>query len=293
MAITFYPNLIHYSGFDPSAEPSVEGQGYASSGGETTGAAYDVVDNRNDNVITVDTDGETASFGFRITLTSNIAPDFCIIDGHNLATANAETNIIYDYGGVTGDQTLDTAYSGTLGSALTAEGIDSDEVEAPANDGVMLINFSGSANSDDDWFVAFDEDPNNIPDNFHADVTIGEISLGASFSPAHGPEINALFSYKMPGYTNISGGGQKYGYAVHTNYQRAWRLNWKFMSDSDKTSLENVFKYTNGTQFPFYIDLGEAATPQLYYVRFVPDTLSFTALTDDAWAVTVSIEEEL
>ena len=72
-------------------------------------------------------------------------------------------------------------------------------------------------------------------------------------------------------------------------------MTWKYMSDSDKGLLEDIFLFTRGTRNPFYIDLSGplgAATPQLFYVRFMSD-LKFTGLTKDAWQVTVDIEEEI
>ena len=287
MAVTFYPNLIHYAGFDASAEPGLSNQNYACSGGETTGPGYDLVDNRRDNVLTFDTNGEADNPVINMVMTTAYEINFVIVDNHNFNTADADLLIVYNWGTSTDTLTGHSAWSGTLGSALSAETISNYRVLVPA-DGICLNTFTAA--TDEDWGL---EIPDNDDDNFNADVTLGEIAIGKSFSPAHSPEINIVSSYRMPGYTNISGGGQKYGYAIHTNYQRAWRLNWQFMSDANKTSLENIFKYTNGTQYPFYIDLGEAATPQLYYVRFVPNSLDFTQLTNDAWAVTVAIEEEI
>ena len=72
-------------------------------------------------------------------------------------------------------------------------------------------------------------------------------------------------------------------------------MSWKYMSDSDKSNLEDIFLFTRGSKYPFYIDLQAPlgnSTPTLFYVRFMRP-LSFRGLTKDAWAVTVDIEEEV
>ena len=75
--------------------------------------------------------------------------------------------------------------------------------------------------------------------------------------------------------------------------REAWSLTWDVITASNKADIETVWTITDGPRYPFYIDLGEAATPQLYYVRFMQDTLRFTKLTNDAYTCTINIESEV
>jgi len=283
LSVTFYPNMIQHVGFAAADEPSVTTQNYACSGGETTGAAYDCVDNRRTNQLTVDTNGEGTDFHIELDLTSSLTADFCIIDNHNLNTATGLFSI--QQGGA--DVIPTSSYSGTLGGALAADGIDAFEI-TPVADGIVLAKFTSSA--DAGWDLLFLDVAGT---NFGADCLFGELCLGTSFAPAFSPELQPTFDYDMPGSSfNESDSGQRYGFSTHTNKRRAWKMTWKYMSDANKASLETIFLYTRGVKNPFYIDLGESATPHLYYVRFMRG-LSFKGLTKDAWQVDMFIEEEL
>ena len=293
MSVTFYPNYIQYAGFSATAEPSIVGQGYACSGGETTGPAYDLADNRRTNTITIDTNGEATDFTVDFDLTANITnANFGIIDNHNLYTADA--TVLFEHSGGT-DIPCDTYYSGPLGSELTTISKDGSEAavgEHSTADGILVGNFT-SAVTDSAFEVSIKDYEG---DSFDADVTMGEIAIGVSFAPAFNPELQPTFGYDLPGSGfNESDGGQRYGFSTHSNPRRAWHFQWKHMSDANKTSLETVFKVTGGVKYPFYIDLGDilgATNPQLYYVRFLKP-LSFKGLTKDAWQVDIMIEEEL
>jgi len=282
MAVTFYPNNIHYAGFDAAAEPTITGETYTSSGGETSGAVYDLVDNRETNKVTIDTNAAATTIPIRLDVTSSLSCDFAIIGNHNLNTSGALFDI--EQGGA--NVTLTASYSGTLGSETAADAA----AGTPDADGVTLVTFSSVA--DTQWEIELDSSDGN----YDADATIGEIAFGASKAPSFNPELQPLFGYDMPGSSyNESDGGQRYGFSTHTDERRSWRMTWKYMSDVDKKKLEDVFLWTRGVKFPFYIDLGpvlRATNPQLYYVRFVRP-LSFTGLTADAWQVTIDIEEEI
>ena len=284
MSVTFYANSIQKIGFAAATEPTIVGETYTCSGGETTGVLYDLVDNRRTNVCTWDTNAQTVLTTVRIDTTTSLTATNCIIDNHNLNTAGAVIDI--EQGGT--DVTLGTAFSGTLGTALSADSVGS--VVTIGADGVTLINFTSAA--DTQWEVEIGYSGGS----FTSDITMGEILLASSFAPSFNPELQPTFGYDMPGSSfRESEGGQRYGFSTHTNDRRSWRMTWKYMSDSDKGLLEDIFLFTRGTRNPFYIDLSGplgAATPQLFYVRFMSD-LKFTGLTKDAWQVTVDIEEEI
>jgi len=285
MSVTFYPNKIQYSGFAGADEPSISGQVATMSGGETSGSLYDLLDNNREVTLSIDTSGETTAADIQVEVTTAISCNFVIIDNHNLKTADAFYRLEQ---GDSPIETMSTAFSGTLGSALSADTIDgNDEEITVVADGISLAKFTSA--TDTRWEVIIED-----VSTFDADVTLGELILGTSFTPAFSPELNQTYKYmyKTSGFVESSG-GKKYGFARDTTAQRQWRLFWKYMSDANKTSLQTVFDITRGSKFPFYIDFGEAATPQLYRVRFIENSLSFTQLTKDAWSVSVVIEEEI
>lgn len=282
MSVTFYANSIQKIGFDAAAEPSNNGETYTCSGAETTGPLYDLLDNRRTNVCTWDSLNQSVVTTIRVDATVSISAKSCIIDNHNLNTAEVDLDI--EQGGA--NITLTNSYSGTLGSELTADST----AGTPDSDGVTLITFGSVA--DTQWEIEMNM--NNDP--FKANITMGEICLSSSFAPAHNPELQANFGYDMPGSSfRESEGGQRYGFSTHTNQRRSWRMTWKYMSDGNKTLLEDIFLFTRGTRNPFYIDLSGPlgnTNPTLFYVRFM-QPLNFQRVTGDAWQVTVDIEEEI
>ena len=283
MSVTFYPNLIHYAGYDAAAEPTNSGETYTCSGGETTGILYDLLDNRRTNKVTWDTNGETVTTTVKIDTTASMSCDFAIIDNHNLNTAGADFDI--EQGG--SNITLASSYSGTLGSELSADS----SAGEPDADGITLVKFTDAA--DTQWEIEIDD----VDAGFNADIYIGEIVLGNYYAITQNPELQPNFDYDLPGSSyRESDGGQRYGFSTHENERRRWRLTWKYLNDTQKLTLEtNVFKFTRGVKYPFYIDLSGPlgnTSPTLYYVRFMRP-LQFIGLTKDAWQVTMDIEEEI
>ena len=282
MAVTFYPNYTQHSKFDAAAEPTITGETYTCSGGETSGPAYDLLDNRRTNIVTLDSNGESEIMTIRVDVANSHTNNFAIIDNHNLGTV--VVNLHIEQGG--SNVTITDSYSGTLGSELSADS----QAGEPDNDGISLLQFDSVA--DTQWELEI----NVTNGNYSADAAIGEMLFGFSKSPARNPELQSIFDYDLPGSSiRESEGGQRYGFSTHTNERRAWRLTWKYMSDANKVDLEFVFLLTGGVKRPFYIDLGPilgATNPQLFYVRFMRP-LSFKVITKDAWQVTVDIEEEI
>jgi hypothetical protein len=281
--ITFYPNKIMYAGFDAAAEPSISGQVATMSGGETTGPLYDLLDNRRTTQLSIDTNGETTAAVIQVDATASLTADYAIIDNHNLKTADAFYYIEQGDALITG---ISAAYSGALGSALTADVVNTGEVTVGI-DGIALVLFTSAA--DTKWELLIKD-----TDTFDADVVLGELVLGSAISLSAVPEQdpNYDYGYKTSGYIE-SGGGSKYGYGVSNTGQQRWRLNFKYMLDADVVLLKGVLDITKGSKYPFYIDLGESATPHLYRVRFLENTLNFKKLTGGAWSGYVLIEEEI
>jgi len=283
LSVIFYPNYINYVGYDKTAEPSITTQGYACSGGETTGPAYDLLDSRRTTVITIDTSGEATDFTVDFDLTANITLcNFCIIDNNNFATAQVDLYIRNNIS----TQMVPTAWGGILGSQLSVREVTSNLIVRPG-DGMMLATFTGS--TENNWDISFN-DSDGL--KYAADVTMGEIFLGVSCTPSISPNINPTKSYRYGSTALQSDGGQKYGFKKY-GARRGWRLSWDYLSSTDKTNLETVFAVTEGMRYPFYIDLGETSPPTLYLVRFNQESLEFQQKTVNAYGLTIDIEQEL
>ena len=286
MSVTFYPSYFHYAGFDATAEPSVTPQQYACSGGEATGAAYDLVDNNNNNVITIDTNGETGSFYVDFDLTTAITgANFAIVDNHNLKTADANIGLSHDNPSVL--VTVTGQWSGPLGSTLTAESESSEYIINPT-DGVLLFTFTAAPENTGWTFEIYDTGS----DNFDADVTMGEMAIGISFTPSMSPDIGVPRGYEYGIDTQESYSGQTYAFERY-GLKKSWRLNWKYLSTTDKTGFETLFAVLKNSKHPFWIDLGETSPPTLYFVRIVENSVTLTEITGSAYSLGLTIEEVL
>ena len=285
MAVTLYPNYIWFAGFASTAEPSITTQNYACSGGETTGPAYDLLDNNNNNVITIDTFEETTDFVVDIDLTAAITgANFAIVDNHNFGTAGGEIKITYS----TTTQAIASAYSGTLGSALGVITVTSNEIIQPT-DGILLANFTGTRTSQN-WEVDIEHD-GVVLGQFNADVTMGEVAIGVKCAISVSPDANMPYDIEYGNELSMTRSGQKHSTQLYGK-KRAWTLSWNVLQTADLTNLITAYNVCNGTHRPFWIDLGEAATLQLYFVRFT-GALRYTKLMVGAYAVSFSVEEEL
>ena len=282
--VKLYANLLWGAGFNSENEPGVAGQNYVCSGGETSGPAYDLVDAKNTSVITLDTNGETTDFSIEFDLTNDIEVDSIIVDAHNFRTADAKIDIHYEDGVYDIQATMNTAYSGTLGTALAAQTITSSVVQNPA-DGILLMNLTAI-----DMTVSLLRGDGAT--TFNADVTIGEIYLCKKMEFSIAPETPEIIRNYNGITINESRGGQKSSYK-RFGERKAWRLNWPILSETDKDNFLTVVETTEGRRYPFYIDLGEAATPQLYFVRFVQDSISLKKLTTNAYSLSFEVEAEV
>ena len=127
---------------------------------------------------------------------------------------------------------------------------------------------------------------------FDADITIGEVALGVSFTPTVSPDVPQPESIAYGNTITQSRGGQKNAVQFFGK-RRRWTLGWKIIQETDMTSLKAVWDACNGTLYPFWIDLGEGSSnPLLYYVRFAGD-FNATKLTHQAYSIRLIIEEEL
>ena len=282
--VTIYANYLPYAGYSATDEPSVVNETYESSGGETTGPAYDVADNKRTTLLTIDTNAQTTNPIIDFDLTTNMVDvDFAIIDNHNFNTAGVKVGIAESLASI--DM---TAYEASgPGVTTAASTVTASQVITPV-DGISLILLS-TATTGNDWKVGIEENGAN----YTANVTIGEIILGKKFAFSYAPDTPEEIS-TFDGVTNtVSRGGQKSSFKSY-GVRKAWKLSWPILLEADKTSLQTIYEdITEGSHRPFYIDLGEESTPKLYYVRFMDNSLRIRKLTAQAYEVSFMIESEI
>lgn len=287
--ITFYPNYVQYIGFTASAEPSITGETYSCSGDETTGGAYDLVDNKRGTPVTIDTLSQTTQplIDFDLSSTPADAFDFAILDYHNLATADGNVTIQYSTSSTTCE--VLTAYSGALGEVLTSVSIlpVTYFVENPP-DGILIFTFTSQTSAN--WnFKFYAHTP-----SYDANLSIREAIIGKKYAVTIAPDLNPLIISNYHGVVvKKTPAGQNQGFGNYTGERKAWQLNWSVLSETHKNGILKVWQVCNGNKFPFYIDLGEAEYPKLYYVRFVDNSLTFRKLSAAAYEVSVMIESEV
>lgn len=282
--VTFYPNYFHYEGFSRSAEPSITLETYTSSGGETSGPAYDLVDFRRDNVVTTDSNGQTTNVVIDMDLTSNITDaDFVIIDNHNFNTAGADVQIAES----SGNKNITGYEASGLGVTTSASTNDGTAKLTTPTDGILLVNIT-TAVTGNDWQIGLEENGAT----FDADITIGQWFVGKKCTPSRPANDDFSEGYSNEGiFINRTGGGLKYGFKRFAP-KKFWQLTFEHLTDTDKDNLEELWLVTDGQLRPFYVDLGEETTPKLYFVRFAMDRMSFVKEGTSTYRLTIQLEEE-
>ena len=283
--VTFYVNELWSSDFDKSNEPSITGETYTCSGGETSGAIYDIVDGRQETVVTIDTNGQSTSPDVETELTNDITDaDFFIVDNHNLDTAGSDLSI-RDSGG--SNLALSGYWGGTVGEELTAQsysgGINS--VQQPT-DGIFL-GILDTASTDDQWILHL-----FTSTTFATDITIGQKFVGKKREITLAPDMPEFYNNYDGIGINTSAGGQK---TTIKNYgeRKAWKLRWSYIDDTNYQKILTVWGKTEGPRYPFFIDLGETTNPTLYFVRFIENSLQSRKLANNAYEVSILIESEV
>lgn len=284
--ITLYPNGFWGAGYGLN-EPTCSGQNYLSSGGAADGYLYDIVDAKRGTVVTIDTAGETTSAVLDMDLDTTLTnANFTILDNHNLKTADAIPQFQVD--AANNNVTSPVCYAGALEAALTqmAEYVGKEPAFEITLDGVCLCTFTADTAANWAITIAFGDT------SFDADITIGEWFVGKSFAPATSPEQPELISNFDGILLSRTSGGQNLS-SKRYGERQAWKLKWPYISESDRDEFLRVWQDTEGPRYPFYIDLGEAATPQLYFVRFVENSLNIRKLTSAAYELSFTIESEV
>lgn len=292
-SIKIYTNLLNHDpnnreynlNYAPNSEPSASGETYTCSGGDTSGPLYDLVDNKQDTVVTFDSDSQNTTITIDFDLTSNITPDAVIIMGHNF-----ESNATLEIQRATVAQTIVNGYSGSLQEEgyFQLEGGAVDDTEYDAYDSCLLCTFDGTAGND--WQIELTPGAGS----YISDLEIGEVAFCNTWTQPHAPEVDSWQdSVEYNADVTPSRGGQNYSQG-YGGERKAWNLSWTAMDNAKKEALQQAFRETKGPRFPFWIDMGEDASDVfLYYVRLTTNPVYTPIAGGTLWNVSISIRAEI
>ena len=298
-AIKIYTNQLNYDSadreaavnYDPENEPSMTGESYKNSDDSsfgTTGALFDLVDNKLNSVATFETNSQTTTATIDFDLTNNITFDATIIGNHNFKTADAKITV--KDGGIAVAVTNSRSGTQQPDGQWKLSNIDSvsTNVVTVASDGCMIITHASTTSKNIQ--VTTDD-----VSTYDADITIGEVCLCNTWTAPHAPDIETWqdISNAANNVMNTQG-GQNYSVGFHGE-RREWNMVWTGVSTSVKEELEQVYRGTKGARNPFWVDLGEYTSDRhyLHYVRFVDNQLVSTPLAGGTlWVVTLRFRQE-
>ncbi|QDP47879.1 MAG: hypothetical protein Unbinned400contig1004_48 [Prokaryotic dsDNA virus sp.] len=300
--VTFYPPYnLRYG--HASGKPDLVGQNGTASDGTSLSdgdQCNDVADGRRSAKLTIDTNGESGDAAIDLTsadTASNIDAanwDFFIIDNHNLDTATAGGSAIEIRSGDltgTGDLVgLSSAVSGTLGSATAACTVGSHIITDPVADGITVITTTSSNANSIYRRLHLDRASSN---NYAADITIGEITMGKKFTAPFRPDLGVGYDNQYSGVTvNTSQGGQSYS-TKRFGRKRVWSLNFNLFDATAKSNFETFFDIVEGRRLPFHFSLNsDSATPTFYYGRLGGST-NITEVALERYSCKLQIVEEI
>jgi len=296
--VTFYPPYnLRYG--HAAGKPDIGTQNGTSSDGTAIsagGQCNDVADGRRSAKLTIDTSGEADDATIDLTSADTVSNidaanwDFFIIDNHNLdeATAGAcgiSMNSASDFSNQVG---LSSALSGALGSATEDCTVSSDIItDIKANGITVATTTSTNANS------AYRRLNLTDAQNFAADITIGEITMGKKFTAPFRPDLGVSYDSQYSGVkVNRSQGGQAYS-TKRYGRMRSWSLNFNLLDSTAKTNFEVFFDIVEGVRLPFHFSLdSDSATPTFYYGR-LSSAPSVKEVALERYSVKIQISEEL
>lgn len=294
--IKIYTNLLNHAttgatrdynlNYDPANEPSVSGETYTSSGGEASGALYDLVDNKQDTVVTFDSNGQSTTITIDFDLTTSISPDALIVMNHNFES-NAKIRILKSGSA----QTIVNGFSGNIQEEghLQLEGgsVNSTSWNS-VYDKHLVATFSGSSGS------AWELELTPGAANYISDITIGEVAFCNTWTAPHAPEVEGWQDTIDYNNDTISArGGQAYSQG-YGGERKAWNLSWTGLTNTQKDNLQQAFRETKGSQFPFWVDLGEdVSDAYLHYVRLASKPVYTPIAGGTLWNASFSIRQEI
>ena len=275
--VKIYANKVWDVGYG-SGKPSISGETYESSGGETSGIVYDIADAKRGSVVTIDSSVQSTSIAVDISSASSITVDTMIIDNHNLSTADAEH--------VGSTFTVDSSHSGVLGTALSEDTVIGGNIEFDS-DGISILKYSADYTS-----ISHKIELEPLSTIYSADITIGEMYVCKEMAFSVAPDQPTFIRNYDGVEVATSFGGQKYGVERYGE-RKAWSIVFPVLTETDIDNFEEVVRLTRGNKRPFYIDLGESSTPHLYFVRFLQNSIQWRKLNTNAYSLSFDIESEV
>ena len=90
--------------------------------------------------------------------------------------------------------------------------------------------------------------------------------------------------------------GKKYSVKKH-DLRKSWGLNYSYLSEADRTKLQNLHDAVDGTFDTFLFaednDFSGTLGTDYFTVRFTKDDLKFQQVASGAYSVSFTVEEEL
>lgn len=117
-----------------------------------------------------------------------------------------------------------------------------------------------------------------------------------SYTPSVNVDLNVGYGRNYDIVVNKSYSGKKYTVKKH-DLRKSWDLTYSYISEADRTKLQNLHDATDGTFDTFLFsennDFGGTLGTDHFTVRFTKDDLKFSQIASGAYTVKFSVEEEL
>lgn len=117
-----------------------------------------------------------------------------------------------------------------------------------------------------------------------------------TYNPTTNPDVQIGYGRNYNIVVNESYSGKKY--AVKKNdLRKSWSLNYSYLTESDRTTLQNLHDAVDGRFSTFLFsednDFSGTLGTDHFTVRFTKDNLKFQQIASGAYSVSFEIEEEL
>ena len=117
-----------------------------------------------------------------------------------------------------------------------------------------------------------------------------------SYTPSVNVDLNVGYGRNYDIVVNKSYSGKKYTVKKH-DLRKSWDLTYSYISEADRTKLQNLHDATDGTFDTFLFsednDFSGTLGTDYFTVRFTKDDLKFSQIASGAYTVKFSVEEEL
>tara|TARA_R100001510_G_C7656816_1_gene217297 strand:+ start:7911 stop:8303 length:393 start_codon:yes stop_codon:yes gene_type:complete len=117
-----------------------------------------------------------------------------------------------------------------------------------------------------------------------------------SYTPSVNVDLNVVYGRNYDIKVNKSYSGKKYAVKKH-DLRKSWSLQYSYLSESDRTKLQNLHDDVDGTFDTFLFsednDFSGTLGTDHFTVRFTNDDLKFQQIASGAYTVKFTVEEEL